>query len=131
MNSLFLFHAHTIHDLLAHCKYLGVDFCTHSPYTWGMDTIPNVSHQFLVDGLSYHVMLGELSREKAEFIIAHYQKNYPDEDYLDEGILFAVRKEFGLDAPNLELLNEQKDWQAVRETEASIDVAGNLRRGAF
>ena len=97
-------------------------------YNVCMDTIENAPHQMLVDGLGYHVLKGEISQERARFIIDHYQRHFPDEDYLDEGILFSIRKQYGLNAPPSQVEIEHENWEKQRDTEASINCAGSYRR---
>lgn len=67
-----------------------------------MTTTPLVfqqNHQVLVDGLTVHVLLGEMPRRKAQEIITYYQTKHPGEDGLDEAVLTQMRKDWGLEKP--------------------------------
>ena len=58
-------------------------------------------HQKLTDGLTYHVIRGEMDRDEAEHIINFYDEQHPDSDFLDDAVLWQIRKDYGLEAPNV------------------------------
>ena len=97
-------------------------------YNVFMDTIPNAPHQKLADGLNVLVLQEHMTKAEAERIYNHYVEYHPNEDYLDEAVLFSIRKRYGLEPVSFDIVTQQEEWEKKRDTEASIDCAGSYRR---